>query len=212
MSIGRYEMSGPEGEFEPGSNGLVLRNLLGIVDPEEMAEAESEALVAVLVRLLNAQFVGRRFTASDIRLLHREWLGGIYSWAGEYRNVNVSRQGFLFAAAHVIPTLMSALEQGPLAQHTPCEPPTMIEVARALAVTHAELILIHPFREGNGRSARLLSQAMAIQAGYAGLDFGPLDSDNAGYVSAIHRAMDREYTTMESMFMRVLEQSPKRRG
>lgn len=32
----RYAMSGPEGEFEPGSNGLVLRNLKGITDPAEM--------------------------------------------------------------------------------------------------------------------------------------------------------------------------------
>ena len=32
-----------------------------------------------------------------------------------------------------------------------------IVVAEALAVVHAELILIHPFREGNGRVARLLA-------------------------------------------------------
>lgn len=41
----RYAITGPEGEYEPGSNGNVLRNLLGITDPEEMEVVESEALV-----------------------------------------------------------------------------------------------------------------------------------------------------------------------
>jgi len=39
--------------------------------------------------------------------------------------------------------------------------------ATALAEVHAELILIHPFREGNGRLARLLALLMALQAGFA---------------------------------------------
>ena len=36
-----------------------------------------------------------------------------------------------------------------------------------MAVVHAELLLIHPFREGNGRIARCLADIMAFQAGYA---------------------------------------------
>lgn len=34
----------PEDQFEPGSNGLVLRNKVGIIDPEEMGVAETSAL------------------------------------------------------------------------------------------------------------------------------------------------------------------------
>ena len=45
-------------------------------------------------------------------------------------------------------------------------------LVRALARTHAEFILIHPFREGNGRLARLLNTLMAFQAGLPGLDYG----------------------------------------
>lgn len=206
-SSDRYAMTGPEGEFEPGSDGRVLRNLLGITDPDEMEEVESVALVVISVRLLTSDIAHRRFTANDVRFLHREWLGEIYAWAGEYRSVNVSKQGFPFAAAHVIPQLMTALELGPLKEYTPCTFPGMKEVARALAVTHAELILIHPFREGNGRSARLLSQAMAFQAGYMGLDFGPFDADMAEYISGIHSALDRDYSRLEAMFMRILERN-----
>ncbi|MEA3643192.1 MAG: hypothetical protein VBE63_25110 [Lamprobacter sp.] len=35
----RYDTSGnPEADFEPGANGLVLANLLGVTDPVEMSE------------------------------------------------------------------------------------------------------------------------------------------------------------------------------
>ena len=40
------------------------------------------------------------------------------------------------------------------------------------AAVHAEPILIHPFREGNGRCARLLATLMGLQAGLPALDFG----------------------------------------
>ena len=35
-----------------------------------------------------------------------------------------------------------------------------------MALMHAELVFIHPFRDGNGRVARWLADMMAIQAGY----------------------------------------------
>jgi len=44
-------------------------------------------------------------------------------------------------------------------------------LTRALAVTHAEFILIHPFREGNVRLGRLLNTLMALQAGQPALDY-----------------------------------------
>jgi cell filamentation protein len=44
--------------------------------------------------------------------LHKTWLGEIYEWAGEYRQLNISKDGFLFAVAARIPALMSELEKG----------------------------------------------------------------------------------------------------
>ena len=40
----------------------------------------------------------------------------------------------------------------------------VVAIAAALAIVHAELILIHPFRDGNGRLARMLSTLMGLQA------------------------------------------------
>jgi cell filamentation protein len=44
--------------------------------------------------------VDQRFTAADIRRMHRLWLGEIYVWAGEYRQVNMAKGEFMFAAAN----------------------------------------------------------------------------------------------------------------
>ena len=59
---------------------------------------------------------------------------------------------------------------------------------------HAELILIHPFREGNGRMARLLAMLMALQAGLPPLDFSPMEGrGKRAYIAAIHAALGRNY-------------------
>ena len=48
----RYKASGAEGEFEPGSNGLVLRNLLQITDPAVMDKFETDALGDLTQKIL----------------------------------------------------------------------------------------------------------------------------------------------------------------
>ena len=77
-----------------------------------MAQRESETLVAATQQLIDETRVDQRFTADGIRRIHRLWLGEIYPWAGEYRSVNVSKGGFMFAAAGLVPQLMSELERG----------------------------------------------------------------------------------------------------
>jgi hypothetical protein len=42
MTEGRYRAHGPQAEFEPGSGGRVLRNLLGIKRVRQIEQAESE--------------------------------------------------------------------------------------------------------------------------------------------------------------------------
>ena len=162
----RYDVSDlREGQFEPGSNELVLRNKLGITSVDDMNGAETAALASATEEFINLYDAQRRFTADDIRDMHRRWLGNIYDWAGEYRQVNLGKGGFQFASAHLIPRLMAEFENGPLRVHTPCKTAKVSAIAAALAETHVELVLIHPFREGNGRISRLLCVLMALQAG-----------------------------------------------
>jgi len=207
----KYQATGPQAEFEPGSRGRVLRNLLGITRVRDMKLAESQALLLAQQHAVESYSEDHRFAAADICNLHRDWLGPIYIWAGEYRSVNMGKGGFQFAHAPLVPGLMAELERGPFAQHTPCRPAPDAQLATALAVVHAELILIHPFREGNGRIARLLAMLMGLQAGLPPLDFYPLEGrGQAHYIAGIHAAVGHDYTPLAEMFLRVIARTWKR--
>ena len=205
----RYDVSGlSEAQFESGSDGLVLKNLLGITSPAEMDIAEANALVVAVDRLVRMYDEEHRFTANDICEFHRVWLRGIYAWAGEYRQVNVSKGDFMFAAAGRVPALMDEYERDVLPRCTPCKFATRDEVVRALAEAHVELVLIHPFREGNGRVSRVLSTLMALQAGLPLLDFSLIaGEEKESYFAAVRAGLDRNYRPMKRIFAEVIERS-----
>ena len=70
---------------------------------------------------------------------------------------------------------------------------------------HAELIRIHPFREGNGRCARLLATLMGLQAGLPALDFGGIRGEaKRRYIAAIHAAVGRDYAPIAAVFRAVI--------
>jgi cell filamentation protein len=206
----RYSAHGPQGEYEPGSGGRVLRNRLGIVRVRDMQQAESDALLAVQEWAIGHFSASHRFTADDVALLHRRWLGHIYPWAGEYRQVNVSKGGFMFAASAQVPRLMAAFEAQELARFTPCERMNQPSLVEALARTRAELVLMHPFREGNGRCARLLGWLMALQAGWPPLNFSPLSGrGRVVYFAAVQAAVMRDYAPLQACFSRVLTRTSR---
>jgi cell filamentation protein len=204
----KYDAIGPEAEHEPGSRGRVLSNLVGVRSAREMERFESEALVAATSRAVDETSGDQRLVAADICRWHRYWLGGLYPWAGHYRQVNLSKGGFMFASAEQVPRLMNELERGPLREHTPCPPGDAAVIAHRLAEVHSELILIHPFRDGNGRCARLVAIIMALQAKLPGLDFGGIRGRAKGrYFQAIQTAMGRNYEPMATAFLAVIRRT-----
>ena len=211
MRTHRYRATGSGVEFEPGSHGRVLRNLLGITRIRDMHLAESQALEIAQDMALDQFDTERRFMAQDICELHRLWLGPIYPWAGEYRTVDIGNGSFQFAHARLIPGLMVELERGALHQFTPCRLEEDGALALALAEVHAELILVHPFREGNGRLVWLLALLMALQAGLPPLDFSPmLGKGRPIYISGIHAAMGRNYRPLTAVFEKIIARSKRR--
>ena len=205
----RYDVSGlPEAQFEPGSNGQVLKNRLGITSTQAMDDTEARALEKTMDALIRTYGEAHRFTAANLCEWHRTWLGDIYEWAGRYRQVNLGKDDFPFAAAAHIPSLMEQFEQGALRRWTPCNFHDRAEVARALAETHVELILIHPFRDGNGRLARVLSTLMALQAGLPLLEFSVIAGEKKKkYFAAVQAGLDKNYAPMERLFSEIIERS-----
>lgn len=209
--VSRYDTTGlVETQFEPGSRGRVLKNLLGIYRKREMDALEAVKLSEATDYAIRHISADHRFTAKDICGLHRQWLGKVYPWAGEYRQVNIGKGGFTFAMAAQIPRLMEEFEREILTRYTPCFFSDMDKIIEALAVTHCELVLVHPFREGNGRLSRLLATLMALQAGLPLLDFSGISGrKKEAYFAAAQAGLARDYAPMEQVFRSVVEKTLK---
>ncbi len=204
----RYTVEGlAEGEQEPGAIEPILRNRLGLQSQAALDQAERLALDATQTRLLDLYTRTHRFTAADLCKMHARWLAELYTWAGRYRQVNLSKDGFLFAAAHQIPSLMHHYEKRFLKRYTPCCFKHLDEIANAIAITHAELILIHPFREGNGRLARLFANLMALQAGLPFLDFTTLVEERIFYIVGIQEGLEGRYERLTGLFKTVIQKT-----
>ena len=103
---------------------------------------------------------------------------------------------------------MEDFEQNLLRRYTPCQFEERPEFVRALAETHVELVLIHPFREGNGRVARVLATLMALQGGRPFLDFSLVaEEQKKRYFAAVQAGLDRNYEPMETIFAAIIERS-----
>ena len=101
---------------------------------------------------------------------------------------------------------MEEFAKEPLQEFTPCRGKSVEQMAEALAVVHTELVLIHPFREGNGRMARLLSILMGWQANLPTLDFGDiLGKKKSEYFSAVRAGLARDYKPMENIFRSIIQ-------
>ena len=216
--VSRYTTpKGPEVDFQPGSRNRVLRNLLDIHRKTDMDRMEYEALVRVQRQYLNRIGQRTRFTAKLLCLMHRDWLARIYPWAGQYRTVELEKGGFRWPPAFRIPSNMRVLEKGLLARCTPCGPGPLATVANQIAQVHADLLLIHPFREGNGRLARWVSDLMALQAGLPTPDYGFAGKGSparrAEYLAAVRKGYLADYEPLAAFFVAAFERRlrPSRR-
>ena len=189
----------------------ILRNLLGIKKKQEIDRLEAQEQYRTLDVISQLYGENHCFSAQDICHIHKIWLGKIYPWAGQYRQVNISKGGFEFAKAMAIAANMDEFERKVLFQYTPCAHRTLRQVIQALAVIHVELVLIHPFREGNGRMARLLSILMGWQAQLPTLDFGGIaGKKKKEYLAAVRAGVARNYKPMERIFGSVIRRTLKK--
>ena len=200
----RYAVHGTQGEFQPGSNDLVLANKLGIQSVEDMNDLELELLQRLYEEVLVKHLPNRVLTVEDLKTWHRRWLGNVFEWAGQERSVNMGKDGFMFAASAQIPRLLADFERSCLARWTPCHDMDTDALVDAIAVTHVEFILIHPFREGNGRLSRLLADVMAVQSGRLPLDYSTWNTDRPAYYQAIHQGLQMEYAPMKWLVAQAL--------
>lgn len=207
--MNRYEVHADE-DYQPGSTS-VLKNYLNICDPILMAQEETKALESIHQYIVKHIKENDQITIKLILNIHKQWLGHIYPFAGRYRTVLMSKGDFVFAAPTQLERLMIDFENKELKLYTPCHSTSIEDLSLTMAIIHTEFIIIHPFREGNGRLSRLIATIMGLQAGYPPLNFSSIDDKNtithSEYIAAIHKGLDKDYDSMQNIFTKIIHDS-----
>ncbi|MBZ5618870.1 MAG: Fic family protein [Acidobacteriia bacterium] len=156
----------------PGTD--VLRNIPDIRDPQRLAAFEANATVARLVAADAAPLEGR-FDAAHLKAIHRYIFQDVYPWAGQFRTVNISKSGAMFAAAQFVdPALQAILRKLPGENYLAG---TGIEWFAIRAGFYlGEINAVHPFRDGNGRAQREFIRELGVKAGFP-IDWSKTDRD-----------------------------------
>lgn len=194
---GKYEVSENEQE--------VLPNLLGLDNKAEIDEAEFTGFLKaqlVLIRDMNENTI---FDLKYVHSIHQLAFGELYAFAGKLRSVNISKGGFTFPAARFLPGALDHFEKELLVRLSKHYENKELFI-RDLAKSHAELLYLHPYREGNGRTCRLLINLIYLKQTGTRIDISMmLKTRIVEYIKAVQQAASQEYTLMESLFIDALK-------
>ena len=180
----------------PDSQGDILPNLLGLTSVKQVNEAEFEGFLKAEIYFTERLNSRTKFNKAFILKIHKMSLEHLYSFAGKLRDVNLSKGGFPFAAAKFLPETMLAFENEILSK-LPNKYDSSEQLIKDIAIVHGELLFIHPFREGNGRTARLLANLMSRKAGFESLQFEKIgNKEFEKYVIAVQRCVNKDYSNM----------------
>ena len=183
--------AGPDPYRDPTSG--VLRNLLGITDPREMAEVEAALSASRLIDLERRRLPGT-YDLDHLRAFHRYILGDVYEWAGELRTVSIAK-GSLFCLPQHLESYGADIF-GRLAAADQLRGLTREQFVGQLAQFLADVNALHPFREGNGRAQRAFFSRLAHDAGHHIAGGRRAPARNATASAAAHRGDVAPLTAM----------------
>ena len=133
-----------------GSN--VLINKLNIHDNKILKQAE-EKIVAAKLFILRQNTMIKNFDVNHFKGIHKFLFEDIYPFAGKFRTENIAKGFFSFAEWEFIEDDLSNLLKK-LNESNNLKNLKRDEFVKAIAYYLSELNVLHPFREGNGRTIR----------------------------------------------------------
>lgn len=124
---------------------MTLENKLDITDSTELARMEEKISKKKAVELFENGYLDNYEvgTFQMLAAIHRYLFGDIYEFAGKVRTVNVAKGNFRFAPVMYLQAAIENIEKMPQS--------TFEEIIEK----YVEMNIVHPFREGNGRSTRI---------------------------------------------------------
>lgn len=145
-------------------NSDVLINNLNIQNVKELLKYEAKITAAKSLGLRKQGTIGE-FDKKHYLSIHKYLFEDIYPFAGKLRDENISKGEFRFAQwEYIEQELERLLEQ--LKQENFLEGLNKENFAKRLAYYLSELNVLHPFREGNGRTNREFIRQLALKNGY----------------------------------------------
>ena len=142
----------------------VLVNKFDIHDNKKLEEIERKIVLAKLYELRQNHQIGN-FDVSHFVGIHRFLFEDIYPFAGLFRNENIAKGNFSFAEwEYIEDELKKLLDQ--LKEENYLQNLDRNIFIKRLSYYMAELNVLHPFREGNGRTIREFIRQLAYKNGY----------------------------------------------
>ncbi len=155
---------------------MMLENKLGITNQVELARAEEKISKQKAMELFDSGEIDKMpvGTFEGLAFIHHYLFGDIYPFAGKIRDVNIVKGHFRFAPVLYLAQALeqiSAMPQGTYEQ--------IIE-------KYVEMNIAHPFREGNGRAARIWLDRMLKQEMQKVIDWNQVRKED--YLAAMERS------------------------
>ena len=154
----------------------MLENKLGLTSSAELARMEEQlskkkAVLLFEKRILDSLPAGK---FSTLQAIHRYLFEDIYEFAGEIHKVNMAKGNFRFAPLMYLDAALENIDKMPQSDFD-----EIIE-------KYVEMNIAHPFREGNGRSARIWLDHILKQEIGKVIDWSKVDKED--YLLAMERS------------------------
>lgn len=142
----------------------ILINKMDIKDIDLLNEYERRIVSLKLLIIDHAEF-RQRFDKYRLKEIHSFLFSEIYDFAGEYREENLAKDDFRFASCEFIEDELDRI-LNPIYDLEDLKGLDEKELSDRLADVMAELNVVHPFREGNGRTTREFVREIADELGF----------------------------------------------
>ena len=153
----------------------ILKNKLNIRDYELLKKAEEDITAIKQFEMLKNPVKGN-FTKSHLMNIHKFIFEDVYFFAGKLRKEQISKANTVFYPPELIDRELDRVFKRIISANMVREI-SEEKIFNNLSYVMAELNIIHPFREGNGRAIREFVRLMAKRCGYT-LNWGLADKDD----------------------------------
>ena len=182
----------------------ILKNLRGSDTWPELNKAESELSSIRAAQLEERGCPPLQGTLTDLQKIHHFLFQDIYEWAGQIRTVEIWKQGtnghMFLPCARIYDATSWAHQELCNDQHFHHMEPQ--DIPKRLAYHYDNYNYIHPFREGNGRTSRIMWTNILRQAGYE-ISWEKISSQENDHACMIAKEQS-DFSELEAMFTKIL--------